>query len=200
VSTEIAIALVTSVLGLLVAGILALTNSWISTRAGIDENLRNKRMELYPKLWKATEAVSRWPRNDVARKTLAELHTTFRSWYYASGGLFLSESARARYGDVQELIATILTHESRPTDLLAAETYTDLMETTSRLRTALTEDLDTRRRKSPGELWRRSRWHVAAARQARVRISRAETSACFKDPTSRRPDPDPRASAEPITR
>ena len=40
-STQVLLAIVTSVLALLTAGILGLVNGWISARAGIDENLRS---------------------------------------------------------------------------------------------------------------------------------------------------------------
>ena len=110
-SAQVWLAIITGLLGLLAAGFLALLNAGISARAGVDETLRSQRLELYPKLWSATAAVSRWPRVDVTRGSLDELHRALRSWYYYSnGGLFLSESARARYGDVQDLIDTLLTH------------------------------------------------------------------------------------------
>ncbi|MGR6320718.1 hypothetical protein Q2K19_22210 [Micromonospora soli] len=178
-STQILRVVATAVLGLLTAGILALVNSWISARAGIDETLRNQRLEFYPLLWSATAAVSVWPRTVLTRSTLNELHETLRSWYYTKGGLFLSESAQARYGDVQELIAALLTHDGDPDDPLSDGSYTDLMRTASALRTALTEDLDTRRRKSIWERRRRSRGHASAAQAARERITRAKQPACF---------------------
>jgi len=177
VSPEIALAVVTGVLGLLTAGALALVNNWITVRAGIDDALRAQRLEVYPTLWQTSSAVSRWPRSEVTRGALEGLHQTLRGWYYAQGGLFLSESARARYGDVQELIAALLEHQGTgPADVLSPGAYTDLMDTTSALRTALTEDLDTRRRKSVRETRRRSRWHASAAEQARARITRVRAA------------------------
>jgi hypothetical protein len=176
-SAQVWLAIITGLLGLLTVGFLALLNAWISARAGVDEDLRSQRLELYPKLWSATAAVSRWPRVDVTRGSLEELHRDLRTWYYARGGLFLSESARARYGDVQELIATLLTHTGGPADVLVPDGYTALMNTASALRTALTEDLDTRRRKSFRENRRQARWHRKAAQEAQARISRARESA-----------------------
>lgn len=176
-SAQVWLAIITGLLGLLTAGFLALLNAWISARAGVDEILRSQRLALYPKLWSTTAAISRWPRVDVTRGSLDELHLALRSWYYAKGGLFLSESARARYGDVQELIDTLLTHTGDPADFLVPDEYTALMQTASALRTALTQDLDTRRRKSFLENRRRARWHRNAAQQAQVRIARAKTSA-----------------------
>ena len=173
-STNIFLAIVTGIIGLLSAGILALINSGISARAGIDENLRPQRLKLYPKLWEASGAVSRWPQLDVTRTSLEGLHGTLRSWYYTEGGLFLSERARARYGDVQKLIAALLIHPGPPANILIRGRYTDLMETASALRTTLTEDLDTRRWKSHWEKLRRALWHAWAAHRARKRIKQAK--------------------------
>lgn len=175
-SAQVLLAIVTGVLTLLSAGILALLNGWLSGRAGIDENLRSQREELYPALWSATAVVSFWPRVEVTRDGLDKLHRTLRSWYYEKGGLYMSEDSRARYGNVQELIAALLKHDSGPADVLAEERHTDLMKTASSLRTALTEDLDTRRRKSFLERWRRSRRHAKAAQVAKERIGQAEES------------------------
>ncbi|MFI5708183.1 hypothetical protein [Kribbella sp. NPDC051620] len=176
-SSELMRAVVTGVLALLTAGVIALVNSWISTRAGIDENLRDQRLAAYPELWKATGAVPRWPRTEPTRGQLAELHESYRTWYYATGGLFMSESARARYGDVQELLAAVLQHKSPDASAPLSEVaYTDLMLTTSALRTAITQDLDTRRRRSVLQLWRRARWHRKAAAKARLRIKRTAAS------------------------
>lgn len=155
-SSDVSLAVITAVLGLLTAGVLALINNWINVRAGVDEDLRERRLKEYPALWTATGAVSRWPRAVVNRSTLDELHRTLRSWYYAQGGLFLSEQSRARYGDVQQLIAAFLAaDDGEATDVLAPIGYTDLMETASVLRVALTQDLDTRRRKSAWDNRRR---------------------------------------------
>src|SRR5215469_664388 len=158
-SGQASLAVITSILGLLTAGILALVNSWISARAGLDENLRSQRLEVYPTLWGATEVVSYLPRDEITRGGLEELHRALRSWYYTKGRLFISELARARYGDVQKLTAAMLSHNGDSADVLVPDGYTDLTETASALRTALTEDLDTRRRKSLWESWRRSRQH-----------------------------------------
>jgi hypothetical protein len=172
VSPEVLVAIVTGVVGLISAAALALVNSAITARAGIDEDLRAKRFAAYPKLWSATGAASRWPRSTVTKQSLEELHEKLRSWYYGDGGVFLSATARERYGDVQRLIGPILARPGDPSDELAEGRYTDLMDSASALRTALTEDLDTRRRRSFWEKRRRRRWHKRAGRAADERIMR----------------------------
>jgi hypothetical protein len=178
VSTDVSRAIVTAVLGLLTAGILAVINNGINSRAGIDENLRTARLAHYPDLWSQSGAVSRWPRMTVHRSTLEALHRALRSWYYGEGGLFLSAQARERYGELQELIAVLVDagEDRSARDELSPASYSHLMETASALRTALTEDLDTRRRKSAWESRRRARWHSQAALSAKERISRAKAA------------------------
>jgi len=173
VSAQVVLAILTGLLGLLSAAALALLNSGITARAGIDENLRSERLKAYPALWESSGAVSWWPRQDVPRASLEALHQNLRSWYYSTGGLFLSEAARARYGEVQEHIEALLRHPARATDSLGPTAYDDLFHTASALRTALTQDLDTRRRKSYREERRRARWHAQAAAEAEIRIERA---------------------------
>src|SRR6266702_3264739 len=124
-SAQVLLAVVTGVLALLSAGILALLNGYLSGRAGIDENLRSQREELYPALWSATVVLSFWPRGEVTRDSLDELHRTLRSWYFAKGGLYMSEDTRARYGNVQELIAALLKHDGGRADVLVEERHTD---------------------------------------------------------------------------
>jgi hypothetical protein len=55
-SAQVLLAIVTGVLALLSAGILALLNGWLTGRAGIDENLRSQRLDVYPTLWGITAA------------------------------------------------------------------------------------------------------------------------------------------------
>ena len=38
-SSDVSLAVITAVLGLLTAGVLALINNWINVRAGVDEDL-----------------------------------------------------------------------------------------------------------------------------------------------------------------
>jgi hypothetical protein len=172
VSPEVLLAIVTGVVGLLSAAALALLNSAITARAGIDEDLREKRFTAYPQLWLTTGAVSRWPRATVTKESLEATHETLRSWYYGGGGVFLSSTARDRYGDLQEMIAALMKRRGDGSDELAEESYTALMETASALRTALTEDLDTRRRRSFWEKRRRHRWHKRAGQAAKRRIEK----------------------------
>src|SRR5439155_3035715 len=91
VSKDVSLAVVTAVLGLLTAGVLALINNWINIRAGVDENLRSRRLDQYPALWLATAVVSRWPREVVSRGLLDDLLRWLSTWYSERGSIFLSD-------------------------------------------------------------------------------------------------------------
>jgi hypothetical protein len=88
--------------------------------------------------------------------------------------MFLSERSRDRYGDVQELIGAYL--ESHRDGGLSArvepDDYDAIATTCSAFRTALTEDLATRRQRSLLLAIRSRRWHRSRKRQAKRLIER----------------------------
>lgn len=132
----------------------ALVNGALATRAKINEEMRQLRLSSYPLLWQLTSNFSRWPRMTHTYADLEACHQWFRSWYYEAGGLHLSENSRARYGEVQELMATHLgASEGRPLPAqpggpIPDTVYSGILEACSALRTALTEDLESRRQRS----------------------------------------------------
>jgi hypothetical protein len=132
----------------------AVVNGALATRAKVNEEMRELRLASYPLLWQLSSRFSRWPRVTNSYAELGELHAWFRSWYYEAGGLHLSENSRARYGDVQELLAAHLGaaegHElpGQSAGAIPDGVYTSLMDACSALRTALTEDLESRRQRS----------------------------------------------------
>jgi hypothetical protein len=76
----------------------ALVNGALATRAKVNEEMRQLRLNSYPLLWQLTSSFSRWPRVTNTYADLEELHRWFRSWYYEAGGLHLSENSRAATG------------------------------------------------------------------------------------------------------
>jgi hypothetical protein len=105
---------------------------------------------------------------------LEELHLAFRSWYYTSGGLFMSELTRGRYGDAQEVIGAYLRshQEQAPGARVGDRDYEAIAETCGAFRTAMTEDLATRRQRSFLLTVRSRRWHRRRAREAQARAKR----------------------------
>ena len=154
----------------LVSGLLsAFVNTWLATRATVSEELRVQRLKVYPPVWERTGTFSRWPRTSPTRDDLARFHGDLRDWYFAVGGLFMSENSRSRYGDMQELVAAEL-ERLPPTARLLDEAYEPLMEACSAFRTALTEDLESRRQGSVVWLARKRLQHRRQSRAAARRL------------------------------
>jgi hypothetical protein len=183
-------------IGIVSAWIGAVINGSLATRAKVNEELRNARLKFYPPLWQLTSQFSRWPRTPTTYGNLVTIHCDFRNWYYAAGGLYLSENARDRYGDVQELVEAHLAprspehNDEEVPDLI----YDDLMETCSSLRRALTEDLESRRQRSVWWTARKALLHRKQAREAQRRVKKMGSAAdaprrLFCPPDSTTPAP-----------
>jgi hypothetical protein len=118
-----------------------------------------------------------------------EFHRWFRSWYYEAGGLHLSENSRARYGEVQELIAAHLAApggQAMPAQArtpIADAVYDGLLEACSALRTALTEDLESRRQRSVLYSVRLAARHWKQKHKADKRLAEAKGAADVDAPT-----------------
>jgi hypothetical protein len=157
--------------------ISAALNSWLQGRAEVSSELREARTKLYPVVWKHTNVVSQWPWTAATFADLERLQLTLRDWYYGGGGLYLSESSRARYGEVQELIAAHVRGAETASAQLPDPVYEAIEKTCSSFRTALTEDLESRRQSSLWTAARRAWLHDRQKRKARRRIKAAEASA-----------------------
>ncbi len=169
------VALISAVVALVSGLITAAVTGWLAGRAKVAEELRELRLTVYPPVWKRTSVFSRWPRTDVTYDGVQRFHVDLRKWYFELGGLYLSENARDRYGDLQELVEAHLDYHSDPEgDELPTPVYDDLMETSSAFRTALTEDLESRRQSSLWWTLSRARLHRSQHRDARRRLQNAK--------------------------
>lgn len=181
---------IAGIAGIVVASSVALVKGAIASRGRENEELRTLRLKVYPDVWRLTSMVPRWPQADPTYRDLWHLHLELRTWYYDSGGLYLSENARTRYGEMQELLDAYLVGRDRADETLvphlasgASSTespYAALMETCSSFRTAMTEDLSTRRTKSI--LWAIVFWwrHHNQLREAVRRLQSARQSSVVK--------------------
>jgi hypothetical protein len=158
----------------LVTGIISsLVTSWLAGREKANEELREQRVNAYPQIWRLTGAVSVWPRTQATWSDLEQLHLRLRRWYYTTGGLYLSEHARQRYGDVQNVIAAHLGQRGGgDAPLPDSPVYDDVQTTCSAFRTSLTEDLETRRARSLLRTIGTARFHGRMARKAQRRLNR----------------------------
>lgn len=165
------IALVSAVAALVAGAITAATTSWLGGREKVAQELRESRLAVYPTVWERTSVLSRWPVTDLAYDGLERLHIDLRRWYYAIGGLYLSENARARYGELQTLVATQLaTSGANASTPIPPGAYEALSESASSFRTALTEDLESRRQRSLVWAIGQSRRHRRQAVEAGRRL------------------------------
>jgi hypothetical protein len=162
------VALISAIAALVAGLVTAAVTGWLAGREKAAEDVRELRLDSYPPVWRRTSAISRWPQTNLTYADLERLHLDLRKWYFEVGGLFLSENARKRYGYVQRLVDALLSGDGHaPDDELAARAYDDLMETASAFRTALTEDLESRRQRS---LW----WTLSRARLHKRQTIEAE--------------------------
>jgi hypothetical protein len=180
VSNQALTILLTSIGAILVAAVGAVIGAAINSRAKIDEGLREQRLQVYPPLWAHTSIVSRWPRTSATWRDLAAVHGMLRQWYYGSGGLFMSERSRDLYGDVQVLVDWLVLGREDSADQMTGREYDYLMERCSALRTALTQDLETRSSRPMWDLrrrFKRRRWYVGQKTAAKkcIAIAKADS-------------------------
>jgi hypothetical protein len=174
----------------------ALVNGALATRAKVNEEMRQLRLNSYPLLWQLTSSFSRWPRMTNTYADLEELHRWFRSWYYEAGGLHLSENSRARYKEVQELMAAHLgasggqATPAQPRGPILDDVYGGLQEACSALRTALTEDLESRRQRSVLHSIGLAARHRKQKQKAAERLAKAKRDRRQRDDASANPATD----------
>jgi hypothetical protein len=138
---SIAVAAITT----LGAFIGALISHFLIQRRSVDVAIHKSRGEAYKPVWEKTGLLSMWPRRPGV--TYLELRTfseDLRNWYFLVGGLYLSDSARAAYGNLQKA----LNDPRRPNsaDAVSDSDYALLQGYCSKLRTELTHDLLSRKR------------------------------------------------------
>ena len=73
--------------------------------AKYDISLRDQRITVYAELWKCLQPLAKYSRPEpVTYEKVENLSKDLRKWYFEVGGLFLSETTRDRYFDLQEAI------------------------------------------------------------------------------------------------
>jgi hypothetical protein len=167
-------ALFVAIVGIVGAAIGAGLSSWLGAREKVAEELRELRLKSYPQVWRRTSVVSRWPRTKASLGNVTTLHRHLRAWYFETGGLYLSDNSRQRYGELQELLEAVLVGVQSEGPLAVSE-YERVMESASAFRTSLTEDLQSRQRRSLLSAIRLDRLHRKQAKEAESRLSGGPT-------------------------
>jgi len=127
----------------IVAAITAFVTATFEGRRKIDDAVRDKRIETYPRLWEDTGFAPRWPEADLTYSQLRPACERLRHWYYHHGGMYLSSKARVAYGKLQHLLVEL---SSKPEGALASHDYGRVRNACSALRSELTADLLSRTR------------------------------------------------------
>ena len=145
-----------------ISGIL--TTSWKSRKdleSQYDIDLRKSRIDAYRELWSHLEPLADYsPPAELTYYALGKLSEELRTWYFKSGGLFLSVETRAPYFHLQQALTEIPAGYDGPgNDALDEETSRVVRSLGSRLRTSTTEDVATRvgPRLAPSLLYRLGR-------------------------------------------
>jgi len=166
-------ALIVAVVAVIGAAIGAAVSSWLGGRQAVSQDTREHRLASYPSVWSRTSVVSRWPKTTARFENLCDLHTDLRTWYYTIGGLYLSENARTRYGQLQELLGRVVDRDDETAAGADADAaYDDVMEAASAFRSALTEDISSRQQRSVLAAVGRRGTHRRENARAETRLAR----------------------------
>ena len=172
--------LIGAVVAIATAAATSAVQSWLNARASVNSDLREERVKAYAIVWEKTRVFSTWPRAAPTRAEVRTLHGEFRDWYFATGGIYLSEHARYLYGETQKLLSVYLNDEiADPDTKVDDDSYELLRASCSAFRTAMTEDIESRRQRSIIETvvkWKRHRKERrdADTRQAALKHSRPD--------------------------
>jgi len=118
-----------------------------TTQANPDQNLRDRRLEVYEGLWQRLQLLARYDRPlPLTAASLKDLTVSMRDWYFNKGGLFLSEDSRPTYFKLKEDIEqTLKRHQEQPEEVLSEKEANSIVEAASRLRAQLANDVGTRK-------------------------------------------------------
>jgi hypothetical protein len=144
--TEIINALPGILVGALITYVFAVFKLRKELAFKYDTDLREKRITEYLGLWRVMEDLAKYARpKELTFADLEKLAASLREWYFQKGGLFLSDSSRDSYFDLQEAIKSVLASHTEAKEQTVSETiYEELRQTGSTLRTALVRDVGTR--------------------------------------------------------
>lgn len=158
---------VAALIGLVVGAAAAWIKAVLAIRGKVFEELRGRRLAVYPIVWRETAKLSFWPPANLTREDLRELNLNLRIWYFTQGGMYLSAGSRDRYGELKQFICLHLDRlddrEGKAAAEVSREIHDVLAETCSAFRNSLTEDLETRRQRSVW--WVFTRWRAQRRRR-----------------------------------
>ncbi len=140
-----------------VAGIISAAITYFSTRAKIrldlaaeyDKTLQEERLKVYKELWAMLEPLARYGRDkEITYSVLKEISDQTRSWYFKTGGIYLTEFSRKPYFDWKKTMQELLDNEkfkTNPDKKIPDSELKNVISAGSTLRTSLSDDIGTKR-------------------------------------------------------
>lgn len=139
--------LVVSLITAIVSAALASAGTYVAARRDLqlkfDESLRDLRIDAYKELWNDLGKLAKYGRPEPLSNAAAQgLRNTLRGWYFETGGLVLSNQARSDYFTLLDALELVI---AAGDNVVSPEDDEYLRVLGSRLRTAMTRDVGTRR-------------------------------------------------------
>jgi hypothetical protein len=139
--------LLPALIGAITGLLAAYGRNLLDLRKEVSSDLSNKRFETYKDIWGIMQIMPKWPRaKDVTHQKLEDFSIQLRDWYFQKGGWLLSVNSRKDYGFLQECLQQAIKGKQM-NDHITDSDYDTIQSACSKLRTQLTEDLQSRIRR-----------------------------------------------------
>lgn len=141
--TTLVISIITAAISAVLGGVVTYWTARRDLQLKFDASLRDLRIDAYKKLWKLLEHLAKYGRPDALSKSEAQqLRSNLLTWYFHTGGIVLSTSARQDYFALLDGLELVIAGDG---NILSTSDDEYLRVLGSRLRTAMTRDVGTRR-------------------------------------------------------
>jgi hypothetical protein len=139
------------------AGFVSAVITHFSTRAKIrldlaaeyDKKLQEARLVAYKELWTMLEPLARYGREKpVTYADLRDISNHTRTWYFQSGGIYLTQASRDPYFKWKALMQPLLDDKglaANPDKPVPDDKLKSIIASCSTLRTSLSDDIGTKR-------------------------------------------------------
>lgn len=139
------------------AGLVSAILTHLSTRAKVrldlaaeyDKQLQESRLESYKELWAMLEPLAKYGRAaPVTYAVIRSISDKSRTWYFQKGGIYLTERSRKPYFKWKEVMQPVLDARDfadQPDIEIDPEHLKHILKAGSALRTALSDDIRTKR-------------------------------------------------------
>jgi hypothetical protein len=132
---------VTAAAGIIVAvitGVLGYRSARWNLRKELEVDLRRQRLEAFKQLWALSEPLAKYGRTGpVTPASMEKLSADLSHWYFAQGGMFLSEESRETCFSLQNALQEVIQGAVEKDRELDTQTREGIAERSIRLRDSL---------------------------------------------------------------